>query len=300
MAFALNRALDSLVGRIERTEALDPAADKLADIAGKTIGSSALVRRLLSGTDAGHPVHPAIVAVPMGSWVAASYLDAAGGTGGRGAARALVGLGIVSAVPASLTGASDWSYTTGAERRVGFVHAMANYAALALYGGSWFARRRDHHTTGAALSAAGLSLIGVTGWLGGHLAYARGVGVDTTAFQVMPDEWTDVIPEADLVDEQPTLVHADGVPILLVRHDGALEAIGDRCTHRGGPLHEGEFADGCIVCPWHGAKFSVADGQVLDGPATRSQPSYEVRTRYGSVQVRLTGEPGSLRTNPVS
>jgi nitrite reductase/ring-hydroxylating ferredoxin subunit/uncharacterized membrane protein len=300
LSWQMNRALDDLVGWIERASALDPSADWTVKVLAKPLTAPASLRNLLSGTANGHPAHPMLVVVPLGSWVGASYLDLTGGRAGRGAATKLVALGIAGALPAALAGASDWSYTQGAERRVGFVHALGNTLALGIYTGSWLARRRQRHTLGAALAGAGALTISVTGWLGGHLSYARGVGVDTTAFDVASAEWVDVLPEADLVDEQPTLVHDGKVPVLLVRTGGQLYAIADRCTHRGGPLHEGEFADGCIVCPLHQSKFRVSDGQLLDGPATRSQQAYEVRTRYGSIQLRHVDEPGYLRTSPVS
>jgi nitrite reductase/ring-hydroxylating ferredoxin subunit/uncharacterized membrane protein len=300
LSWQMNRTLEDLVGRIERTTALDPAADRLADLASKRLNRSTALRNLLSGTAVGHPLHPILVGVPLGSWLAASYLDLAGGKAGRGPARKLVGLGVASAIPAAMAGVNDWADTMHAERRVGFVHALGNDLAVVLYTGSWLARRRQRHALGVALAASGAVLLGVTGWLGGHLSYARGVGVDTTAFDHASEDWTDVLPEADLVDDQPTLVYDDKLPVLLVRTGGQLYAIADRCTHRGGPLHEGEFSDGCIVCPWHDSKFRVSDGQVLAGPATRSQRAYEVRTRYGSIQLRHRDEPASLRTEPIS
>ena len=296
----LNRTLEALVGRIERTTALDPAADRLASLISKRLEGSTPLRNLLSGTAAGHPLHPMLVVVPLGSWLSASFLDLAAGKAGRPAATKLVGLGIASAIPAAAAGTNDWVDTRLAERRVGFVHAVGNELALALYTGSWFARRRQRHALGVALAASGALLLGVTGWLGGHLSYARGVGVDTTAFDRASEEWTDVLPEADLVDEQPTLVYDGKVPVLLVRTGGQLYAIADRCTHRGGPLHEGEFSDGCITCPWHYSKFRVSDGHVLAGPATRGQQAYEVRTRYGSIQLRHVGEVAAMRLDPIS
>ena len=296
----LNRTLEALVGRIERTTALDPTADRLASVISKRLEGSTRLRNVLSGTAAGHPLHPMLVAVPLGSWLSASFLDLAAGKAGRAAATKLVGLGIASAIPAAAAGTNDWVDTRLAERRVGFVHAVGNELALGLYTGSWLARRRQRHALGAALAASGAVLLGVTGWLGGHLSYARGVGVDTTAFDRASEEWTDVLPEADLVDEQPTLVYDGKLPVLLVRTGGQLYAIADRCTHRGGPLHEGRFSDGCIVCPWHYSKFQVSDGHVLAGPATRPQQAYEVRTRYGSIQLRRTGEVASLRLDPVN
>ena len=296
----LNRTLEDLVGRIERTTALDPVADRLASLISTKLEGATPLRNVLSGTAAGHPLHPMLVAVPLGSWLSASFLDLAAGKSGRAAATKLVGLGVVSAIPAAAAGTNDWVDTRLAERRVGFVHAMGNEIALVLYTGSWLARRRQRHALGVALAGTGALLLGVTGWLGGHLSYARGVGVDTTAFQRASEEWTDVLPEADLVDEQPTLVYDGKVPVLLVRTGGQLYAIADRCTHRGGPLHEGELSDGCITCPWHASKFRVSDGQVVAGPATRGQQAYEVRVRYGSIQLRHTGEVASLRLDPIN
>jgi nitrite reductase/ring-hydroxylating ferredoxin subunit/uncharacterized membrane protein len=293
----INTLLERLIGRIEAASALDPVAERIAGLVGTALKSDRLTSTV-SGTQLAHPLHPALVLLPAGSLLSASYLDARGDQ--ADAAQHLVLLGLLSAVPAALTGATDWSYTQGAERRVGLVHAAANATGLILYTGSWFARQQRRHAAGTALALAGAAMLGVGGWLGGHLAYARGVGVDTTAFDRASEEWTDVLAEADLVDDQPTLVYDGKLPVLLVRTGGQLYAIADRCTHRGGPLHEGEFSDGCIVCPWHSSKFRVTDGQVLAGPATRGQRAYEVRTRYGSIQLRHTDEAGSLRTEPIS
>jgi nitrite reductase/ring-hydroxylating ferredoxin subunit/uncharacterized membrane protein len=295
----LSQALDRLIGRIERAAVLDRVSDRVAAAVATPL-SWRRVRNILSGTSVGHPAHPALVTLPMGSWLAASYLDVFGGARSRPAAGQLVGFGTLSALPAMLTGLSDWSYTTGAERRVGFVHAAGNYAALSCYTASWVARRRRHHRVGTWLAAAGTVTVSLTGWLGGHLSYARGVGVDTTAFQVAPVEWTDVISESELFPNEPVLVHAAGHPVLLISSGGELVAIADRCTHRGAPLHEGPFDNDCIVCPWHGSTFAVSDGHVVEGPATRAQPVFEVRTRLGKVQVRRRDEPGSLRSNPVT
>jgi len=300
LSWRINQALDALIDRVERTTVLDPVVNRLAPAIQQRLDSVPALRSALSGTAAGHPLHPVLVTVPLGSWLAASYLDLTAGKGGQAAATKLVGLGIASAIPAALTGTNDWADTRLAERRVGFLHAVGNDLAIGLYAGSWFARRRQRQGLGAALAAVGAITLGVTGWLGGHLSYARGVGVDTTVFDHASDDWTDVLPEADLVDEQPTLVYDGKVPVLLVRTGGQLYAIADRCTHRGAPLHEGEFSDGCIVCPWHYTKFRVSDGQLLSGPATRSQRAYEVRTRYGSIQLRHAGEVRSLRTDPVT
>jgi nitrite reductase/ring-hydroxylating ferredoxin subunit/uncharacterized membrane protein len=292
----LAATLDSIADRLERSAVLDKPSDLLAG----------LVRRLLpegpvadaaSGTPIGHPLHPLVVAVPIGSWVAASYLDLTAGD--AKAAQRLVGLGNLAALPAALTGANDWLSTSGGERRVGLSHAVLNFTALSLYTGSWLARRNGRRVKGAALAMVGAGVLTGSGWLGGHLSYALGVGVDTTAFEQLPTEWTDACGEAEVPAEVPTRFDVDGVPVLLVRHEGRLLALADRCTHRGGPLHEGEIRDGCVTCPWHHSSFRLSDGSVASGPATRPEPVLEVRVVDGRVQVRRAEEPRSLRTNPV-
>ncbi len=296
MVQRLARLLESLATRIEGAEALDALAEPLARL-GESLKRRG-VREVLSGTAIGHPVHPALVALPIGAWTTGSVLDAAGGH--QRAARLAIGFGVLTAVPTALTGFSDWLYTAGAERRVGIVHAVSNEVALTLYSTSWIARRRERHGLGAALAGAGAVVATVGGWLGGHLAYAQGVGVDTTAFQIGPSEWTDVLRHSELpgVGEM-VQVHAAGVPLVLMHKADGVRALADRCTHRGAPLSDGELQAGCVVCPWHDSAFDVDDGTVVRGPATRPQPAYEVRVDQGRVQVRRGGEHRTMRTNPV-
>lgn len=289
--------LDKAVEAVERAEFLDPVAGAVGKVIAK-IAPTGPVKDTLSGTWLGHPVHPLLVAVPIGSWVGASWLDLVGGFGGRAAATRLVGLGNLAAVPSALTGASDWVDTEGAEKRVGLVHATLNYASIGVYVGSWLARRHGNHGRGVALALLGAGVISASGYLGGHLAYAQGVGVDTTAFTQLPQDWADAAAEGDVVEGRAVLGDADGVPVLLVRRAGVVLALADRCTHRGGPLHEGTLEDGCVVCPWHASRFALEGGAVDRGPATRPQPSFQTRVVAGRVQVRHVDER-ALRTNPV-
>jgi nitrite reductase/ring-hydroxylating ferredoxin subunit/uncharacterized membrane protein len=290
-------ALDAVLEPIERAAWLDALADRISAVLTKALPNGP-IKDAASGTPLGHPAHPVLVTVPIGSWLAATYLDLFGGRQSRPAARKLIAFGAAAALPTAFTGASDWMDTSGAERRVGLVHAATNYTALGLYASSWVARRRGSHARGVTLALVASSVLGVGGWLGGHLAYALGVGVDTTVFQHLPQDWADVAADADVTD-QPSLVQVNGVPLLLVRADGAIRALADRCTHRGAPLHEGEIADGCVICPWHGSTFRLRDGSVQRGPATRPQPTLEVRTLDGRVSVRQADQQRSLRSNPV-
>lgn len=279
------------------------ALDRVAEPIGAAV--SAVTRRgplndVLSGTHLGHPLHPALVVAPLGSWLSASVLDLLGGCRARPAATRLTGLGIICAVPAALAGASDWVDTAGGERRVGVVHAAGNSAALVLFAGSWLARHRGRHAKGVALSAVGVLAAAGSAWLGGHLTYALGVGVDTTAFQNVPQGWVDVASDDEVVEGGLLPAHAGGTPVVLTRIDGRVLALADRCTHRGGPLHKGELSDGCITCPWHGSRFALVDGSVRHGPATRPQLTPQVRVVDGRVQLRHPAESRTLRTNPVS
>lgn len=287
--------LDSMAGRIERASVLDPIGEALGTLAQKVLGGRR-VTDLASGTPLGHPAHPLLVAVPIGSWSAAAVFDL---LRDEDAADRLIALGLVTAGPAALTGWNDWRSTSGGERRVGIVHAGLNVGVVLVYTGSLLARRRGRRGLGIVLSMAGASALVASGWLGGHLAYALGVGVDTTAFQHSESEWTDVAAVEDVRVGRLTGADLNGVPLVLTRTIGDdVVALAGRCTHRGGPLSDGELQDNCIVCPWHGSTFAL-DGSVVTGPATRPQVRYEVRVAEGRVQARRSDEARTLRQNPV-
>jgi nitrite reductase/ring-hydroxylating ferredoxin subunit len=161
-------------------------------------------------------------------------------------------------------------------------------------------RRTGRHRAGAALATVSGGFLAVAGWLGAHLVYAAGVGVDTTAFQRFPTRWTDTgLAFDDLAADRGVGVDVGGVSVLVSRSGRKVYAVANRCTHRGAPLDDGEIADGCVTCPWHGSRFDLADGSVLRGPATRPQPALEARVAKGHVQVRRAGEVRALRLNPV-
>lgn len=284
---------ERLLHRVEGDERLDRLGDQLAPIATAVKGDGARTS-VLSGTWLGHPLHPTAVLAPLSCFVSASVLDLLGGRSGRRAARRLLGLGIVSAVPAAAAGLSDWADTSGAERRVGVVHALANTAALTLYATSWRQRGRGAAVRGTVTALAGTALTGAAGYLGGHLSYRRGVGVDTTAFHGGPTGWRPLCRLDELVEGQPVGAEVDGVAMVAVRRHGSVDVLESRCTHRGGPLHEGGVSDGCITCPWHGSRFSLETGAVVRGPASAPEPSYQVRVDAGTVEVRRP-EAGSLR-----
>ena len=281
--------MDALVGRLGAAEALDAPAAAVSGQVRERLGAGGL-KDLLSGTWLGHPLHPVLTDVVIGTWTSATILDLIGGRGSRGAAERLIGVGIAAAVPTAASGSSDWADSTVGDaqvRRVGLVHAAANVAALGLYGASLLARRRGRHHRGVGLGAAGAGLIVGSSYLGGHLTFARGIGVDQTVFDRQPVEWTDTVAADDLTEGEPRVTTIGGTEVMLVRADGAVRALDDRCCHRGGPLHEGEVGGGTVTCPWHGSVFRLEDGSVERGPGTYPQPAYDTRVQDGRIQIRL-------------
>lgn len=171
------------VRRIEESESLDGIAaalsERLPDWVVEGPG-----RALLGGEWLGHALHPLLTDLPIGFWTSASVLDILGLGRHARAARLMVGLGLLSAVPTALSGLSDWSRLERADSRVGVVHAQLNAAAFALYGVSWLRRRRGR---GGVLSAlAGATVATMAGYLGGHLAANRAVTRDNQLFDTPP------------------------------------------------------------------------------------------------------------------
>jgi nitrite reductase (NADH) small subunit len=79
---------------------------------------------------------------------------------------------------------------------------------------------------------------------------------------------------ADLPPGSAQRVEVDGRRIALFNIDGRILAIDDTCTHRGGPLSEGDVEGHRVTCPWHGAQFDLETGAVLRPPAARPVTAY--------------------------
>src|ERR687889_1409011 len=100
-------------------------------------------------------------------------------------------------------------------------------------------------------------------------------------------EFTAVLKEGELEAGAMRVVDIDGVDVLVSRsEDGRVCAISNTCTHRGGPLNEGERDGNVVTCPWHGSQFDLCFGEVLRGPAREPQQHFEARVRDGWVEVR--------------
>ena len=269
------------IGALERVA--EPVAAGVKRIVGK-----GWLKDTLSGTWLGHPLHPLLTDIPIGSFSSASLLDVLGGQRAERAADMLVGAGVLSSVPTVAAGFADWSDAYGEERRIGVVHAAANLLGIGLYATSLIARRRGSRRAGTSLGLLGMGVMTVGGYLGGYLGWARGIGVNNAFWQHDIGEWTPVLEEADLPDGEPVNVDVHGTSVLLYRKDSRVLAIGNRCSHAGGPLNEGAIdrEAECVTCPWHQSVFRLTDGAVVHGPASIPQAAYEVRTEGGKIEIR--------------
>jgi len=273
-----------LISRLEQESRLDAAVSAGQRVA--RLIRPGTVRDALHGVWLGHPVHPMLVQATTGAWLSASILDLTGA--GEKAARRLVAAGIGAAVPAALAGAADWSEQHEQQMRVGVIHAAGNITALGLYAAS-LAQRGPR--AARLLRLAGLAAVSASGLLGGHISFrlAGGANHAEQVPHLMEPGWQHLMPAADLPEGKPVRRLLGEVPVVAVRAGGAVRVLADRCSHMSGPLSDGELADGCLTCPWHGSVFRIADGSVARGPATAPQPAFETREAGGAIQVCLPG-----------
>jgi nitrite reductase/ring-hydroxylating ferredoxin subunit len=99
--------------------------------------------------------------------------------------------------------------------------------------------------------------------------------------------FTAVLEESELEAGAMRAVDVEGVYVLVSRSkDGQVCTIANACTHRGGPLNEGERERNVVTCPWHGSQFDLCSGEVLRGPAREPQQRFDARLREGKIEVR--------------
>jgi 3-phenylpropionate/trans-cinnamate dioxygenase ferredoxin component len=102
----------------------------------------------------------------------------------------------------------------------------------------------------------------------------------------MSKQLIDVAAAADVKEAQIFAVVVDETPIALTRVGDVIRAFGDICTHDDGPLAEGEIAEGCVVCPRHGARFDLTSGKPTF-PAVTKIPIYAVVVEDGRVKIEM-------------
>jgi len=289
-SMSISTALD----RIADTGRLDVVIEPVRK-AVNTVLRPGAVKDVLHGVWLGHPLHPALAQVPLGAWMSAGLLDAL--PGNRKEADILIATGIAAAVPTALAGAADWSEGEIGQQRVGAVHAVLNSAALVLYAGSLVARARGSRARGRGLAYAALGLASSSAGIGGHLAYHQAAGAShaATAARTLSHDWIDLGPLDDLPDGRPVLRVSDDsdrpASLCVIRRGDQAHVLVDSCSHLGGPLHQGKLTDvggkQCLVCPWHGGTFVLADGHAVRGPAVASATVLQTRVAGGRLQAKV-------------
>jgi uncharacterized membrane protein len=132
-----------------------------------------------------HPVHPMLVAIPIGLWVFALVCDVVHATGGdavwQTVATYCIAAGIVGALVAAVPGLIDYfSIDEAAMKKIANLHMAVNLGAIAIFAINLWIRFRvpAERYLPLGMSLVGVLAIGVGGWLGGEIVYIKGMGVE--------------------------------------------------------------------------------------------------------------------------
>ncbi len=243
------------------------------------------IKDLLNGRWLGHPLHAALTDIPIGLLLAAVILDL---LDQRAAADIAIVATVVSMVLAALPGFADYTDTDGTARTRATTHATLMTVALVVLLVSLFVRAGDpaDRTVAVVLGLVALGLVTAGAFVGGDVVYVFGNMVSRHAFRGAGTKWIRLDLGAiasldDLADATPTKVKAGINDLVLVRLGDTVHALHATCAHAGGPLDKGTVVDGCLQCPWHGARYRLADGHVVRGPSLYDQPAYEIQAVEG-------------------
>ena len=275
----------------------DPLAKWLQPLIKRAV-SAPPVHDLLDGVWLGAPLHPPLTDVPIGAWTTALLLDTGSVLSGDrdlgvAADRALA-VGTLAAVPTAVTGLNDFRDLTGQSRRIAMVHAVANVVGLSLATASLAYRHTGRRGLARGLSGLGYATSSVAAHLGGKLSFGLGIRVNRTMGEVVPKSFVAVLDDGELRGEELRRVDVDGVPVLLARTQaGEVCALANTCTHLGGPLADGSREGDTVACPWHGSRFDLRSGAVVEGPAVFEQPRLETRVRDGKIEIGFPGAEGA-------
>ena len=286
----------------KRWKWLDPVADLFGAIvkAVYSVPGMRTVKTLLHGTwPLRHPLHPAVTDVTVGGYTIlfaldVFYLVTRDATLVRAADFVLV-VSLLSSLVSIVSGLTDWNATYGEERRTGILHGLLMVVASLGFVTSLWLRvggAADQRDLAITISIVAFVILIVSAYFGGEMVFGYGTEVNRQAWVEAPSKWERLeVSASGLEDRKPVVATTKKrMAIFVVKLDGKVYAMGNTCTHAGGPLNEGKWVgkDRCeIQCPWHGSHFCVKDGEVRGGPATFSEPRFEVRTDdKGFIEVR--------------
>ncbi len=102
----------------------------------------------------------------------------------------------------------------------------------------------------------------------------------------MIDDYVKVGQSRDFPPGTLKKVQVRGEDVLIANVGGKFYAIANTCTHRGGPLNEGELEESMVICPWHGGKFDLTNGKVVSPPPMRDEAAYDVELQGSDILLR--------------
>lgn len=106
----------------------------------------------------------------------------------------------------------------------------------------------------------------------------------------MGEDFVKVAKTEDVQVSQMMAVEVNDERVCLANVNGKYYAIGNVCTHMGGPLAEGKLEDYIVQCPWHGSRFDIRSGKVVRPPAMKPEPTYEVKVESNDVLIKKQTE----------
>lgn len=250
-----------------------------------------------------HPIHPMLVAFPIGLWVTSFIFDLIGvashDSSYFAASFYMIVAGCVGAVCAAIPGVIDLFGTIpprSSGRSRGYLHGSLNTIALFVFiYVAWRRGSASNVADGVAIGCelAGVILIGISGWLGGTLVYRNQIGVDRRYAnagkfheRAVEDFSRPVCNQSELGDGQMLLARVGDERITIARCPEGFFAFEDRCTHKGGPLSDGALVGCTVQCSWHGSQFDVRNGRVVAGPAGSQIKTYPIEIHAGEVYVK--------------
>jgi len=190
-----------------------------------------------------------------------------------------------------LAGFADYADTDGNARERATLHSTLMVLALLGYVISLWMRfpvdaSVPSPAAAVAVSVLSFLVLSAGAYVGGDVVYALGNMVSRHAFRGAGVKWIRLEPaEVDALGAipqgRPVKAKLGINTLVLIREGERILALHDTCAHAGGPLSEGKIVEGTIECPWHGSRYRLANGHVVQGPSVYDQPAYEVRLRDG-------------------
>lgn len=102
----------------------------------------------------------------------------------------------------------------------------------------------------------------------------------------MGEDFVKVAETEDVQVSQMMAVEVNDEKICLANVNGKYYAIGNVCTHMGGPLAEGKLEEYIVQCPWHGSRFDIRSGEVVRPPAMKPESTYEVKVENNDILIK--------------